>query len=83
MDTNDIDEILIEIVKEFTQSQNFNRILQEQVLANAIFYSFAIGTLQSDDSDEEKILSLKYVVDWIQLHEDLIKGFGMKGELDE
>lgn len=83
METEDIDNILIEIIKEFTKTENFSRILQEQVLANAIFYSFAVGALNNDDDAENTIKSLNYVVDWIEEKEGLLKGFGMNGELNE
>lgn len=83
METDDIDNILIEIVKEFTKPENFSRILQEQVLANAIFYSFAVGALNNNENDEDTIRSLEYVVAWIEEKENLLKGFGMQGDNDE
>lgn len=82
MNTDDIDDILIEIVKEFTKPESFSRILQEQVLANAIFYSFAVGALNNDEDDENTIESLKYVINWIEEKEDLLKGFKVEGEED-
>lgn len=75
MDEEYIDEILIEIVKEFTKPQNFSRLIREQVLANAIFYSFAIGALNNDEDSDDTIDSLKYVVKWIEDKEHLLKGF--------
>ena len=75
METDDIDDILIEIVKHFTQPENFQRIMDEQVLANAIFYSFASGALKNDDDEYETIESLKYVIQWIEDKEHLLKGF--------
>ena len=52
MEHEQIDKLLITIVKEFTQPENFQRILDEQVLANAIFYSFTIGRLKNSDGEE-------------------------------
>lgn len=76
MEPEQIDEILITIVKEFTQPQNFQRILNEQVLANAIFYSFAIGALKhADDNEYDTIQDLKYVQEWIEDKQDLLMGF--------
>ena len=83
METEDIDNILIEIVREFTKPENFQRILEEQVLANAIFYSFAIGALNNNEDDSNTIQSLQYVTEWIEDKEDLLKGFGMNGETNE
>lgn len=75
MKTDDIDDILIEIVKNFTQPQNFKRIVDEQVLANAIFYSFAVGALNNDEDEYETIEALRYVIQWIESKEHLLKGF--------
>ena len=76
MEHEQIDELLITIVKEFTQPDNFQRILDEQVLANAIFYSFAVGRLKnSDDEEYEAIEDLKYVQSWIEDKQDLLLGF--------
>lgn len=76
MEPEQIDEILITIVKEFTQPQNFQRILDEQVLANAIFYSFAVGALKHSENDEyDTIQDLKYVQEWIEDKQDLLMGF--------
>ena len=83
METEDIDNILIEIVKEFTKPQNFQRIMDEQVLANAIFYSFAIGALNNNDDDEDTVEALKYVIDWIENKEHLLKGFHITGDDSE
>lgn len=72
----EIDELLITIVKEFTQPENFERILSEQVLANAIFYSFAVGRLKhADNEEEEAIEDLRYVQKWIEHNQDLLYGF--------
>ena len=75
MEPEYIDEILITIVKEFTKPQNFQRLIDEQVLANAIFYSFAVGALNNDEDVDETIEALKYVVEWIEDKEDILKGF--------
>ena len=76
MEPERIDEILITIVKEFTQAENFQRILNEQVLANAIFYSFAVGVLKNADGNEiESIEDLKYVQQWIEEKQDILIGF--------
>ena len=83
MEAEDIDNILIEIVKEFTKPKNFQRIINEQVLANAIFYSFAIGALQNDEDAEDTIDSLTYVIQWIEDKEHLLKGFQIAGDDDE
>jgi len=83
MDDEYIEEILIEITKEFTKPQNFKRVIEEQVLANAIFYSFAVGALRNDESDADTIYALNYVIQWIEDKEHLLKGFTVKGEYDE
>ena len=83
MEAEDIDAILIEIVKEFTKPQNFQRLIDEQVLANAIFYSFAVGALNNNEDDYDTIQSLQYVIQWIQEKEHLLKGFTLQGDTDE
>lgn len=83
MDDEYIEEILIEIIKEFTKPQNFKRLIEEQVLANAIFYSFAVGALNNDENDADTIYALKYVIQWIEDKEHLLKGFKVKGDNDE
>ena len=80
MDTDDIDLILIDIIKEFTQPENLY-ILDSQKLASSIFFSFAVGVLKNDDDVEEKLENLKYCMSWILDHEDLLKNF--KGESNE
>ena len=76
MDSTTIDELLITIVKEFTQKENFQRILNEQVLANAIFYSFAVGVLKNaEGNEEEAIQDLRYVKEWIENKQSLLMGF--------
>ena len=75
MESDYIDEVLIEIVKEFTKPQNFQRLVDEQVLANAVFYSFAVGALNNDEDDTDTIEALKYVIEWIEGKEHLLKGF--------
>lgn len=83
MEPEHIDNILIEITREFTQPQNFNRILNEQVLANAIFYSFVVGVLNNDEDEYDKIDDIQYVKEWIEEKEHLLKGFMVKGDNDE
>ncbi len=84
MDSTTIDELLITIVKEFTQKDNFQRILNEQVLANAIFYSFAVGVLKNaEGNEEEAIQDLKYVKEWIEDKQDLLMGFKVSDKNDK
>ena len=76
MNDEEIDELLITIVKEFVKPANFERIISEQVLANAIFYSFTVGRLKhADGEEEEAIEDLRYVKEWIEHHQDLLYGF--------
>ena len=76
MNNEEIDELLITIVKEFTQPEKFQRILDEQVLANAIFYSFTVGRLKhADNEEEEAIEDLRYVQSWIESKQELLLGF--------
>ena len=82
MQPEEIDDILILITKEFVQPQNFKRLMNEQVLANAIFYSFAVGALNNDENDYDTIDALKYVIEWIEDRENLLKGFRVE-ENDE
>ena len=77
MDTEDIDNIVLSIVQEFVKPENYYR-LDEQKLASSIFYSFAIGVLNSNEIDEEKIYNLQYVVRWLQEKEDILKGYNAR-----
>lgn len=69
-----IDEILLEITKEFIKPAN-QKQLDHQKLASSIFYSFAIGVLQNDDYDDEKLANLQYVVNWLQDNEETLAGY--------
>lgn len=76
MNPKTIEELLITIVKEFTQPENFQRIIDEQVLANAIFYSFAVGDLKNDNNTAEEIVEdLEYVISWIEEKQNILMGF--------
>ena len=76
MNEEEIDNLLITIVKEFVKPENFQRILDEQVLANAIFYSFVVGRLKHIDNNEEEIVEdIQYVQSWIEDKQDLLLGF--------
>lgn len=77
MDAEDIDNIILSIVQEFVKPENHHR-LDEQKLASSIFYSFAIGVLNSNEIDEEKIYNLQYVVRWLQEKEDILKGYNAR-----
>ena len=78
MEDEQIDDLLITIVKEFSQPENFQRILQEQVLANAIFYSFVVGRLKHADNEEyEAIEDIRYVQKWIEDKKDILLGYGV------
>lgn len=83
MEPEIIEDLLITIVKEFTQLENFQRILNEQVLANAIFYSFAVGVLKNYEYPDEAIEDLQYVIDWINDKQDLLMGFNIEKEEDD
>ena len=65
----DIDEILLTITEEFIKPQN------KKQLASSIFYSFAIGVLNNDDNNDEKIANLQYVVEWLQDSEEILAGY--------
>ena len=70
----EIDKILLEITEEFVKPKN-RKQLDHQKLASSIFYSFAIGVLNNDDYDDEKIANLQYVVDWLQDNEEILAGY--------
>ena len=71
---DEIDEILLEITKEFIKPKN-QKQLDHQKLASSIFYSFAIGVLQNDDYDDEKLANLQYVVNWLQDNKKTLAGY--------
>jgi len=70
----EIDQILLEIVEEFLQPKN-KQLLDHQKLASSIFYSFAIGVINNDEYDSEKISNLQYVINWLQDNEQLLAGY--------
>lgn len=70
----EIDQILLEITEEFIKPKN-RKQLDHQKLASSIFYSFAIGVLNNDDLDDEKISNLQYVVTWLQDNEEILAGY--------
>ena len=70
----DIDEILLKITEEFIKPQ-IRKQLDHQKLASSIFYSFAIGVLNNDDNNDEKIANLQYVVEWLQDSEEILAGY--------
>lgn len=72
-----IDQILIEITEEFIKPKN-SKQLDHQKLASSIFYSFAIGVLNNDDHDDEKLSNLKYAVEWLQDNEKILAGYKVK-----
>ena len=74
MDEEHIDQILLEITEEFIKPKN-RKQLDHQKLASSIFYSFAIGVLNNDDYDDEKLSNLRYVVDWLQDNEEILAGY--------
>lgn len=79
MEEKQIDELLITIVKEFIQPENFRRIENEQVLANAIFYSFVVGRIKhADDEEHEAIQDIRYVQKWIEDKQDLLLGYKVR-----
>lgn len=81
MDEEDIDNIILSIVQEFVKPENHHR-LDEQKLASSIFYSFAIGVINNDEIDEEKIFDLQYAVEWLQEKEDILKGYNSRQKND-
>ena len=77
MQDEEIDAILIEIVQEFVKPEN-QKQLDHQKLASSIFYSFAIGVLNNNEFEDEKIYDLQYVIEWLQSNEELLAGFNVK-----
>ena len=74
MDEDQIEEILLQIVTEFVKPKN-QKQLDNQKLASSIFFSFAIGVLNNNEYDTDKIDDLLYVVDWLHEHEEELAGF--------
>lgn len=79
MQDEEIDAILINIVREFVKPEN-QKQLDHQKLASSIFYSFAIGVLNNNEYEDEKIYDLQYVVEWLQNNEELLAGFNERKE---
>lgn len=74
MNEEEIEAILLDIIKEFVQPKN-QKLLDNQKLASSVFFSFAIGVLNNNEFDEDKISDLLYVVDWLRDNEDVLAGF--------
>ena len=81
MQDEEIDAILIEIVQEFVKPENQHQ-LDHQKLASSIFYSFAIGVLNNNEYEDEKISDLQYVIEWLQDNEELLAGFNARKDND-
>lgn len=81
MEDEQIEQILLEIVQEFVKPEN-QVLLDNQKLASSIFYSFAIGVLNNDEYEDEKIYNLQYVIEWLQEKEDLLAGFSVRNNND-
>lgn len=79
MDTNDIDFILIDIIKEFVKPES-QEILYQQRLGSSIFFSFADGVLRNDESNDDKIDALAYSMQWIRDHESVLNNYGDNDE---
>lgn len=79
MDTDEIDLILIDIVKEFTKPEA-QEILNSQKLGSSIFFSFSEGVFNNEEDNDDKIDSLVYCMQWIREHESLFKNYGEKNE---
>jgi hypothetical protein len=77
MQDEEIDAILIDIVQEFVKPEN-QKQLDHQKLASSIFYSFAIGVLNNNEYEDEKIYDLQYVIEWLQNNEELLAGFNVR-----
>lgn len=81
MNYEEIEEILLQIVQEFVKPEN-QKQLDNQKLASSVFYSFAIGVLNNNEFDEDKISNLLYVVDWLQDNEEVLAGFNSEVKND-
>lgn len=74
MNDEEIEEILLQIVQEFVKPEN-QKQLDNQKLASSVFYSFAIGVLNNNEFEIDKINDLLFVVDWLKEKEDVLAGF--------
>lgn len=70
----EIDEILLHITEEFLQPKS-QKLLEHQKLASSIFYSFAVGVINNDEYDSEKISNLEYVIQWLKDNEEILAGY--------
>lgn len=82
MNDEEIEEILLQIVQEFIKPEN-QRQLDNQKLASSIFYSFAIGVLNNNEFEIDKINDLLFVVDWLKEKEDVLAGFNSEVKNDK
>lgn len=74
MNDEEIEEILLQIVQEFVKPEN-QKQLDNQKLASSVFYSFAIGVLNNNEFEIDKINDLLFVVDWLKEKEEVLAGF--------
>lgn len=82
MNPDDIDFILIDIVKEFIKPES-QKILYQQRLGSSIFFSFADGILRNDEDNDDKIDALVYSMQWIRDHESLLNNYGESNDKKE
>ena len=81
MNDEEIEQILLEIIEEFIKPEN-QKQLDNQKLASSVFFSFAIGVLNNNEFNEDKIDDLLFVVDWLREHEDVLAGFNSEVKHD-
>lgn len=79
MNEEDIEQILLEIIQEFVKPEN-QKQLDNQKLASSVFFSFAIGVLNNNEFEVDKINDLLYVVDWLREREDVLAGFNSEAK---
>ena len=81
MNDEEIEQILLEIIGEFVKLEN-QKQLDNQKLASSVFFSFALGVLNNNEFNEDKIDDLLFVVDWSREHEDVLAGFNSEVKND-
>ena len=69
-------------IKTSQNKEENKQYLDEQKLASSIFYSFAVGVLNNNEIDEEKINNLQYAVEWLQDKEKILKNYNRESEND-
>lgn len=72
MENEELSLIIEEVLDEISRPEYMPEI-EVQKLATALFYSVGLGILNNNDSDSEKVENLKFLADYVRIHDELMQ----------